>query len=476
MKKEDLYEAVGELDDELLRDTAFHKPAHTLRWASVLIASAAAVCLLIVSVFRNDPGIREGLLIAQAEVPEYTLPEDMTAEEYLAQSGQDAFAKEQFNYRMQAAENAPYFNTFHHNVMRSFLQDQSEENRVFSPSCTWNMLAMLAECTDGNTRKQLLDYMGVQDLEQIRKMSDLMWKASWAKNPVEIQTSASSFWMNQNIRYQKQVLELLAETYHASSYQGEMGSEELNAELRTWLNENTGGILKEYVSKTETYADTAFLLASAQYLKASWTEKFDESLTAKEVFHSPDGDVTADMMHKNEIMGSIYLGDRFKAMTVGGLGMGMTCMDIVLPNEGIALQDLCDDAQMMEFLERSGEFESERFKSGIIDLAMPRFTVSESTDLKDMLQKAGITDLFTPGNADFSPLTDTENVYLNRFVSGVKVSADENGVEAAAFEIGAGAMGGVEPVHYDFTADRPFIFVIRGPAGTLLYTGTVYRP
>ena len=127
MKKEDLYEAVGELDDELLRDTAFHKPAHTLRWASVLIASAAAVCLLIVSVFRNDPGIREGLLIAQAEVPEYTLPEDMTAEEYLAQSGQDAFAKEQFNYRMQAAENAPYFNTFHHNAMRSFLQDQRYE-------------------------------------------------------------------------------------------------------------------------------------------------------------------------------------------------------------------------------------------------------------------------------------------------------------------------------------------------------------
>ena len=41
------------------------------------------------------------------------------------------------------------------------------------------------------------------------------------------------------------VLDILAENYYASVYRGKAGSAAYNAAIRDWLNENTGGLLKE---------------------------------------------------------------------------------------------------------------------------------------------------------------------------------------------------------------------------------------
>ena len=43
-----------------------------------------------------------------------------------------------------------------------------------------------------------------------------------------------------------ETLETLAEYYYASSYSGTMGSMEYNKMLQDWLNEQTGGLLKEH--------------------------------------------------------------------------------------------------------------------------------------------------------------------------------------------------------------------------------------
>ena len=50
-----------------------------------------------------------------------------------------------------------------------------EDNRIYSPVSLWFALAMLAETTGGETRRQVLDALGASDLEQLRDWADILW-------------------------------------------------------------------------------------------------------------------------------------------------------------------------------------------------------------------------------------------------------------------------------------------------------------
>ena len=58
-----------------------------------------------------------------------------------------------------------------------------------------------------------------------------------------------------------------------------------------------------------------------------------------------------------------------------------------------------------------------------------------------------------------------------------RISADEDGCIATAFTAMAMAGGAMPPSdEVDFTLDRPFLFVITGADGNLLFAGVVERP
>ena len=89
------------------------------------------------------------------------------------------------------------------------------------------------------------------------------------------------------------------------------------------------------------------------------------------------------------------------------------------------------------------------------------------------LEQLGITDLLSPETADLSALTSLD-AYLSGARQLARVTADEEGVEAAAVTIltmeATSAMPDPEPMVMDL--DRPFLFVIRC-GGVPLFVGTV---
>ena len=96
-----------------------------------------------------------------------------------------------------------------------------------------------------------------------------------------------------------------------------------------------------------------------------------------------------------------------------------------------------------------------------VNLSVPKFDVSSTVNLKDGLNKLGVTKVFDIENSDFSAITSDTPVYVSAVNQSARVEIDEKGVKAAAYiEIpAAGAAMPPEEI-IDFVIDRPFVFVI----------------
>ena len=391
----------------------------------------------------------------------------------------DKYEQDQAAWYEDYAKQRDYRDEINQEAYRAFLQatvqeylcSAGEENVVYSPANIYMALAMLAETTDNESRAQILNLLGMQDIGQLRTQATAMWNANYCDDGVVSSILANSVWLRDGTSYHEEVLNRLAQTYYASGFSGVMGSEEYNQLLRDWIDEQTGGLLKEQSRNLEMSADTVLALASTIYFKSGWTDKFSENMTEQDIFHAPDGDITVDFMHSIE--GRYYWGEHYGAVR---RGMANGCaMWLILPDDDSSVAEVLADSEMLQMV--SGN-DWENSKSLDVYLSVPKFDVNAELDLIEGLQNLGVTDVFDPGRSDFTPLTDEPNLAVSEATHAARVKIDEEGCEAAAYTVlmvTEAAM--VEPAEQiDLILDRPFIFAITGISGQVLFVGTVCQP
>ena len=355
-----------------------------------------------------------------------------------------------------------------------FLSGSPGENRACSPLNVYMALAMLAELTGGESRQQILDLLGAESGEALRAQANALWQAHYRSDGGTTSILASSLWLNQEISFLPETMETLANTYYASSYQGEMGSADFDRALQDWLNAQTGGLLEGQIQDITLDAETVLALATTLYFQAKWADEFSESRTSPQSFHTLTEDITCDFMHGSRVS-TYYWGERFGAVGLP-LENGGGTMWFLLPDEGYTPEDLLSDDQAMAFLLSDGEWENS--KDLIINLSLPKFDITSKLDLGEGLKALGITDVFDPQVSDFTPTTrDLEGIFLSQARHGVRVAIDEEGVTAAAYTVMSMAGASAPPEdEMDFTLDRPFLFAVTSDAGLPLFVGSVYRP
>lgn len=471
MRPEEISDAMGLLDDEVVmeadrfRKKRRNKKLSWMRW----MAAAACICLVLAAVMgRNKPVTVEAGVIAEPEYPGMTqYPENWDdSKQY------DAWEKDWKAQRMQIKGYENCLDYFVEKTMPQFLSEAGDENLVYSPVNVYMALSMLAEVTDGNSRQQIIDILGVENVDVLRDQVSAVWNACYRNDGTVTSVLANSLWLNQDIRFKKAVMETLADKYYAASYWGEMGSADFNARLREWLNTQTGGLLENQIENIGMKPETVLALVSTIYYQARWQCEFWEE-TTEDVFHGADGDLNCDFMHQS-LSRKYYWGEQFSAVAQDLQFSGS--MWLILPDEGITVAELAKDGELLELI--SGE-QWENCKDIMVNLSMPKFDVSSSMDLGDDLQAMGITDVFDDTLSDFSPLTsDLENIYVSEAVHTARVMVDEEGCTATAFTVLEAAAGEApgETDEIDFILDRPFLFVITNESGLPLFAGVVNQP
>lgn len=353
-----------------------------------------------------------------------------------------------------------------------FLGDNGGENRVFSPLNVYMALAMLAELTDGESRAQILSLLGSDDIASLREQASALWNKNYRNDGVTASILASSLWLNSDLRFVRKTLDALAENYYASAHQCDMGTAETDKALRDWLDEQTGGLLREQAAGLHLDAQTVLALATTLYFKARWNSEFNGNATAPQLFHGVNGDTQTDFMHQTH-GNTYYWGERFSAVAQGLQSDG--AMWFLLPDEGVTPEALLTDDEAVAFLTGS-KYDWENQKHLLVNLSVPKFDVSADLGLIDGLKALGVTDVFDARRSDFSPLTDLDGVYVSQAQHAARVKIDEEGVEAASYTVMT-AVGAAMPPdeEVDLTLDRPFLFVITGADSLPLFVGIVNR-
>ena len=422
--------------------------------------------------------------LAQAELPSQAPYPDVSAftgsgdrfDSKGYEAANEAYIKDVMARREAGTEYGGELDEFFAKCAAQLLAEAGEDNSICSPVNIFAAMAMLAELTDGQSRRQVLELLGVPDIETLRRLAGTLQEAIYQDDGAATVISANSVWLRNDTTYVKEALERLANDHYADSFAGEMGSEELNAALQAWLNDHTGGLLADQAAGVETDPATICALASTLYFRSKWMDEFIPDRTSQEVFHTPGGDVQHAFMHQS-YNGTYFAGDNFGM--VGKYFEGGDCtMWFILPDEGVTPDELLADQQLYTFLLDRGTEKWKDSKDLMIDLSVPKFDVSSDLELTEELKVLGVKDVFDPDASDFSPLTtDTDQIAVSEIKHAVRVKIDEEGCEAAAYTEMMMAGAAIPPDdRIDFTLDRPFVFAVTGTANLPLFVGVVNQP
>ncbi len=472
MNADNIFDGVTDIRDDLV-DGA-NKPQknkkHYIKkkWMGVV---AAVLALAILGGIFLRPDGKNACVIAKAEYPK--MPPYPSGE--YNEAAHDAWWEAVRNQRRDLGDISP-LQSFFAKSSRIFLSGGEGENRVYSPLNVYMALAMLAQLTDGESRGQILDLLGSDSMDALRRQAGDVWNANYQDDGALTSILASSLWLREGVDFRQDTMDILAKDFYASSYQGEMGSEQFNKVLQDWLCEQTGGLLKEQAGNIELDRDTILALAATVYFKAKWYNEFSPEKTTPQTFHTPSGDVETDFMHQRDT-GTYFFGDGFCA--VGQSFAEGGTMWFLLPDEGLSPEELLLDGEATDFLFTVNQYGWEKQKYLIVNKSIPKFDVSSQFDLGEGLQALGVTDVFDPAVSDFTPMTtDVEvPVVLSTADHAARVVIDEEGCTAAAFTVMANTGAGAPPdEEVDFVLDRPFLFCITGNSGLPMFIGVVNCP
>ncbi len=285
---------------------------------------------------------------------------------------------------------------------------------------------------------------------------------------------ANSLWGQKDFSFLPAYLDLLAQNYGAGlrlvDFAG--AAEASRQAINDWVSQQTKEKIKDLFPRETIDSSTRLALANAIYFKASWMYPFTEGNTKEGIFHLQDGsEVSVPMMTNGLTSPSVVTryerGENYQAVGLPYID-GKTMMVIVLPDEGKfdQVESGMDEAALealLQGLDISG-----------MELTVPKFKIESSFDLKETLQKMGMTDAFA--SADFSGMDGRQDLFISAVMHKAFVSVDEKGTEAAAATGVAMATSAMEnpPV---IQVDRPFLFYIYEMSrGTILFAGRVMNP
>ncbi|MCR5122859.1 MAG: hypothetical protein K6B74_10630 [Ruminococcus sp.] len=523
MKKEQFYEAMGDIDDRLVNEASRSAQVKPKTWRYF---AAAAACLVVCAgagaalnhiyngrntvPVENESSAASGTsaqpaagantsapttqqtetinieppasakkckVLAEAvypELPPYPeMPTEGTEEEWEKFT---ALQEEWWNANKVLSEQPEGFDKgmdeFFRNSVGTLMTEQDGTNKVYSPASLYMALGMSAEITDGNSRGQILGLLGQDSIEEMRSHAKSVWQSVYKKDNTATCVLADSLWMNSMFPCKQSTADSLAENYYASIFTGDPAAEEYTQMFRGWIDGQTDGLLGDYTKELKLDPDMVMTLASTVNYSGKWLEKFQKENTSAETFHAPSGDREAQFMHADR-QTAYWSGGNFGAISMSLENNGE--MRLILPDEGFSAEELFTDGDALNFMTSWNDYENGEYS--IVHMSVPKFDVSAHINLSTELKKLGVTDIFDSSISDFTPLTeDIGGIFISQAEQDSRVMIDEEGCRAAAVTIMGGMGAGAPDNEVDFVLDRPFVFEIVGGNGIPLFVGVVNVP
>lgn len=357
-------------------------------------------------------------------------------------------------------------NRFALKLFREVAKEGKDKNVFLSPLSVAMALGMTLNGANGQTRAAMENTLELSGLtsEQINQSYQSLIALLVQLDPrVQFQI-ANSIWYRQEMTVEPEFIANNQIYFNAVVRGLNFNDPQAPSFINAWVKEQTRGRIEKIVEQINP--EHMMFLINAIYFKGAWTHKFDPRRTIDDWFTTANGTKTACkiMTLKNDWQYSSN--ELFQAIDLpyGDAGFSMT---ILLPHAGIAV-----DSVITVFTPENWAKWQDEFTKQNLTLFMPKFTLSYSTTLNQVLAALGMSVAFTPA-ADFTKIRRAGELMISEVKHKTFVEVNEEGTEAAA----ATSVGVVLVSAQELRLDRPFVYLIReNHSQTILFIGRMMQP
>jgi serpin B len=358
----------------------------------------------------------------------------------------------------------------------SHLRDEPG-NLFFSPYSLSTALAMTYAGAGGETAKQMASVLHFpRNTDQLHPafatlMRDLQGGQT---NGYELYL-ANALWGQKGHGFRANFLHLTQEHYGAGLREVDFikATEEARQTINAWVEQQTQNKIKELLEPGILDALTRLVLTNAIYFKGAWATPFEHVLTRDAPFLvTPQQRVTVPMMHQVGRFNYLETDD-LQALELPYAG-GRLALMVLLPRKVDGLAE-CEQTLTADNLARWAA----KLRPRKVAVEFPRFKVTGTFLLNDVLSQMGMPLPFDDKRADFSAMDESEpGLFLFAVVHKAFVDVNEEGTEAAAATAAVMSLRGISTEKPTvFRADHPFVFLIRDiSTGSLLFLGRLTNP
>ncbi|MFC1947872.1 serpin family protein [Chloroflexota bacterium] len=360
---------------------------------------------------------------------------------------------------------------------------KQDGNLFFSPHIIYQALGMTYAGARGQTEKEMTKTLHITlPQDRLHAANNILSVELSQRGENARGKDGKSFrlnivnviWGQQDYSFVPEYLDTLVKYYGTGIYLLDFvnAPESSRLAINEWVSEQTEKKINNLLPADSIDTLTRLVLTNAIYFNVAWDSPFEEEFITPEKFYLLDGSTTeVQMMKQTESF---------------GYGEGINYQAVRLPYSRTNLS-------MIILLPKEGEFSTfekslnHQTLTGVVDtsdnrkvaLSMPKFELNNCVGLRETLSAMGMPTAFS-GQADFSGINGTRDLFISDAVHKAFIAVDEAGTEAAA-ATGISFAGLAiprkpeEPVKVN--VNRPFVFLIRDVrTGTILFIGRVLNP
>uniref|UniRef100_A0A8D1CPR0 Serpin domain-containing protein n=1 Tax=Sus scrofa TaxID=9823 RepID=A0A8D1CPR0_PIG len=347
------------------------------------------------------------------------------------------------------------------------------ENVIFSPLSVSMALAFLSLGARGPTLTELLEGLKFNltktpEAEIHQGFQHLLSTLDRSSNLLQLRLGNAMF-IDEQLELLDKFVQDAHELYHSEAFSTNFQDLEAARRLiNDYVKNKTEGKIVDLFKKLDPL--TKVVLVNYIYFKAKWKTPFNPNLTTEADFHvSKNRTVRVPMMGIRALTVP-YFRDEELACTV--VELPYTSNDsalFILPDDG---RMAAEEAKLLpETLRRWRDFLQPRW---IVELYLPKFSISSDYRLHEILPQLGINEIFGD-NANLSGITNTKHLKVSQVVHSAVLDVNEEGTEAAAatgIDINVRSLERIA-LHFN----RPFLFVIISKdIQSVIFLGKVTKP
>lgn len=356
-------------------------------------------------------------------------------------------------------------------------EKNEDKNMMISPYSIAEAMTMLGNAAEGETKQEILQTMGITDLEQWNKQMQELHKVGTTSDEQQLHI-ANSVWKNDSTysfdsEIQKNYIEKLKNCYAAEEKSMDFTNGNPKDQINQWVSKNTNGNIPSILDE-DVDSSTYSILANTVYFDAKWwNEYFTSMLTKREQFYGKEKTTNVDMMASDGFQYVKYLKRDGIQMVELDFKGDQFVMDVLLSAD--EKQTTQEAFQALTVEQKNALFDGiSKLETSRVKMTMPKFKSEYSAKhLKGQLQSMGIKKVFAKDSAKLPGIqgNNKENAYVDTVLHKTVIDVKEDGVKASAatvVPIKAGCSP-EQPKYIEYSVNRPFVYVIRDKKTNMIY-------